>query len=218
MIPEDSNRVPVNRKLLTRFFNKIVIHPDIVFNGVACWIWIAHRDKNGYARFQFAGESNNAHRIAFGMFVRIIPVEKHGDHLCRRPQCVNPVHIDDVLPRINILRGEGVAAKHAKKTHCANGHEFTPENVYTNPKRPNNRCCRACRQISEQKTLTKLRNATAAKPKPTHCKNGHEYTRPAGGPYKHRCLVCMRESAIRQRHKKKLPQIPVYPLYPLNPE
>lgn len=203
MIQDDSNRIPVNRKLLTRFFSKITIHPDVTFNGVTCWIWIAHRNKRGYARFQFAGTNSNAHRVAFGMFVRVIPDTEHGDHLCRRPQCVNPVHIDDVPPRINILRGEGVAAKHARKTHCDNGHEFTPENVYADPKRPNYRCCRACRRVVEQKTLARLRGITAAKPKRTHCKNGHEYTRPAGGPYKHRCLLCMRESAARQRHKLK---------------
>lgn len=33
---------------------------------------------------------------------------------------------------------------HADKSHCVNGHEFTPGNTYTNPRRPGHRICRAC--------------------------------------------------------------------------
>lgn len=30
------------------------------------------------------------------------------------------------------------------RTHCAQGHEFTPENVYRPPSRPSKRMCRTC--------------------------------------------------------------------------
>lgn len=41
-------------------------------------------------------------------------------------------------------RNGGRAAKYVPATHCARGHEWTPENTYYAPKRPNERVCRAC--------------------------------------------------------------------------
>jgi len=201
MIPEDSNRIPVNQELLTRFFSKVRIYPTVTFNGTPCWIWIARVDDLGYGTFQFQGWTQRAHRISFGMFDHIIPNGNHTDHLCRFPSCVNPCHLEDVSPRTNILRGEGNAAKHARKTHCIYGHEFTPENTYVNPRKPLHRNCRACSKIRSKRNNAKLKAINAAKPEPTHCRNGHAYTRPKG-PYKHRCLLCMRESYARQRQKK----------------
>ncbi len=39
------------------------------------------------------------------------------------------IHLEPVTQRVNILRGVGPAAIHAKKTHCSKGHEFTPDNI-----------------------------------------------------------------------------------------
>jgi hypothetical protein len=46
---------------------------------------------------------------------------------------------------VNLMRGEGPAAKAARKTHCKHGHAFTAENtrVYKNIKGPA-RQCRKC--------------------------------------------------------------------------
>jgi hypothetical protein len=50
------------------------------------------------------------------------------------------------------MRGDTIPARHAAKTHCKNGHEFTPENTYI---RPDNggRQCRACNVIQVRRCL-----------------------------------------------------------------
>lgn len=148
---DDSSRIPVNRKLLTRFFSKVRIDPSVTFRGVPCWLWTSQHCAQGYGRLQFNGSNLNAHNIAFGMFVHRIPKGHHADHLCRNRGCVNPVHVDDVPPRINILRGKAPAARHAIKTHCDNGHEFTPENTRHPKRNPSWRECRACMKQSAER-------------------------------------------------------------------
>lgn len=48
----------------------------------------------------------------------------------------------EVLRHLDTRPGTG--GFHRAKTHCARGHEFTPENTYTPPGTAH-RCCRACR-------------------------------------------------------------------------
>lgn len=55
--------------------------------------------------------------------------------------------IGPVTCRVNILRGDGVAAINARKTACKRGHEFTPENTYMNGGR---RVCRTCKRQRER--------------------------------------------------------------------
>ena len=50
-----------------------------------------------------------------------------------------------VRERENVMRGEGVCARNARKTHCKHGHELSPENIYW---RPNGRReCATCKTI-----------------------------------------------------------------------
>jgi hypothetical protein len=44
----------------------------------------------------------------------------------------------------NVMRGEGVWAINARKTHCKRGHEFTEENTV---KRNGTRSCRTCKNL-----------------------------------------------------------------------
>ncbi|WP_396021799.1 HNH endonuclease signature motif containing protein [Bacillus cereus group sp. BfR-BA-01522] len=67
------------------------------------------------------------------------------DHLCRNRKCVNPLHLEQVTQRINLLRGEGMSAENVKKTHCPQGHEYTEENTYIS--KAGSRYCRKCRAM-----------------------------------------------------------------------
>ncbi|WP_353848602.1 HNH endonuclease signature motif containing protein [Cellulomonas sp.] len=91
-----------------------------------------------------------------------IPPGMQLDHLCRVRECVNPLHLELVTQRENILRGESPAAHHARKTHCDHGHEFTPENTYRAPSRPRTRICRACVTESTRRRNAKRRSAARA--------------------------------------------------------
>lgn len=76
------------------------------------------------------GKLYHAHRLAYEIFREPIPNGLVIDHLCKKHDCVNPDHLEPVTNKINILRGTGITAIAALKTHCYLGHEFTTENTY----------------------------------------------------------------------------------------
>ena len=104
----------------------------------SCWRWSGYHTGEGYARLG----SENAHRIAYELYVGPIPAGMQIDHLCRNKGCVNPAHLEPVTQQENISRSENMAARYARRSHCTNGHEYTPENTRLGP--TNNRVCRTC--------------------------------------------------------------------------
>ena len=124
-----------------RFIDKIEVMPS------GCIEWIAGNNGVGYGLFYFGrGVRGYAHRWAYEHYVGPIPDGLHLDHLCRNTKCVNPDHLEPVTCQVNLLRGEGPSAKHAKKTHCPQGHPYSGDNLYTHPTK-GIRYCRACGRI-----------------------------------------------------------------------
>lgn len=113
-----------------------------------CWEWVSpNRVKFGYGRFHLAGVQVMAHRVSWTILRGPIPQNQTLDHLCRNPRCVNPDHLEIVSNKENILRGNSPTAMNARKTHCKQGHEFTPENTrwYTkNNGKYHGRRCKEC--------------------------------------------------------------------------
>ncbi len=134
-----------------RFWAKVDLNGPMHTDGTRCWMWTAARD-HGYASFNFNGRSNGrAHRYAHELLIGPIPDGLEPDHLCRNTACVNPLHLELVTGRENILRGESPTAQNARKTHCKHGHELTPENTYIRP--GNRRDCRVCRRRIQSETI-----------------------------------------------------------------
>lgn len=96
-----------------------------------CWLWTAHISPQGYGQFRFGGRAVCAHRWAYEAMVADIPEGLHLDHLCRVPACVNPYHLDPVTVRENLTRGARGAYMTGEPTRCPQGHERTPENLYS---------------------------------------------------------------------------------------
>lgn len=126
------------------------VHPTVRFwakvdrrGADECWLWNGPRNSEGYGTFYVDGRVPGAHRYAYEQTIGPIPPGLQLDHLCRNTSCVNPSHLEPVTGRENILRGQGVAARNARKTHCKRGHEFTPENTYIFPN-GRWRQCRTC--------------------------------------------------------------------------
>jgi hypothetical protein len=134
---------------LERFFAKVG-GPDA--NG--CWPWLASR-KWGYGCFSLDGGKVQvrAHRYAYEVLVGPIPSGLQIDHLCRNRACCNPDHLEPVTGAVNNLRGEGIAARNARKTHCLNGHEFTSENTY---RVKGGRACKPCQLRRDRERKERL--------------------------------------------------------------
>ena len=113
-----------------------------------CWNWIG-LTLHGYGRFSIGSRADNsrrqiqAHRYSYELLVGPIPTEYQLDHLCGNRRCVNPNHLEPVSPKTNILRGSGITAQNARKTHCPHGHEYTPENTIVT--KAGSRKCKVCR-------------------------------------------------------------------------
>jgi hypothetical protein len=108
-----------------------------------CWLWMAGVNTSGYGWFGYNG-ARTAHGLAYEWLVGTVPHGLQLDHLCRVRHCVNPAHLEPVTQRENIMRGESFGAANARKTHCAQGHEFSPENTYIRVN--GGRRCRKCQR------------------------------------------------------------------------
>lgn len=163
-----------------------------------CWLWLGAKTGNGYGLFWDGIRLVAAHRWRYQQVHGPLDKSITLDHLCRARSCVNERHVEPVTNRVNVLRGVGVSAENARKTHCLRGHELTGENVYL---RGNRRHCRQCR-------LERERNERRAKPgfKPhssqrTHCPKGHRYegdnlyVAPDG---RRSCRACQRAKGARR--------------------
>lgn len=70
------------------------------------------------------------HRLTYTFFVAEVPAGLDLDHLCRNRACCNPWHLEPVTRFVNAnrgLRARGYGFR--DRTHCKNGHEYTPEST-----------------------------------------------------------------------------------------
>src|SRR5665213_2474194 len=119
-----------------------------------CWLWNGALDTHGYGCLGYQNRRWLAHRLARVLCGRELPKAPfEPDHLCRVRNCVNPDHQEIVTNRVNNLRGTGAAARHARKTHCKNGHALSGTNLYRYPNR-NKRGCRTCTRSSHARNIS----------------------------------------------------------------
>lgn len=139
-----------------RFLSKIVKVPR------GCWLWVGKKSWNGYGQFAIGHQRQvYAHRWSYAKFRGPIP-EKHDiDHLCRCRLCVNPAHLEAVTRRENLLRGDTITARHAAKTHCPQGHEYSDSNTY---RFRGLRYCRICRSAHQKASVARIKERIARNP------------------------------------------------------
>lgn len=116
-----------------------------------CWEWQGSRSKLGYGRVNWGGHAVNrlVHRVIWELLVGPVPAGLELDHICRNPPCCNPWHLEPVTHKVNLRRGKW---PQKERTHCPQGHEYTPENTYAPPSRPNARYCKACHRMRYART------------------------------------------------------------------
>lgn len=110
----------------------------------ACWPYLG-ATSYGYGRHivdTTTKATRAAHRLAYESVHGPVPDGLVLDHLCRNRGCCNPAHLEPVTSGENTRRGYAPAAINARKTHCKNGHELTPENLCDQA--DGRRRCRIC--------------------------------------------------------------------------
>lgn len=138
-------RVAPRKPVLDRLMEKVIWNGD----EDECWEWQGGKNDSSYGLLRVDGREAYAHRVSYELFVGPIPDGLEIDHLCRRPNCVNPAHLEAVSHRENILRGTSPAAVSAAKTHCSKGHPLSGPNVYM-PQR-GGRQCRTCTREGQRR-------------------------------------------------------------------
>ena len=130
-----------------RLWEKVIPEP---MSG--CWLWLGYRNEDGYAvaHIRIPGERKRiyrVHRLFYELTYGPIPAGREPDHRCRVRSCVNPAHLEIVTTKENVLRGEGITARNARKTHCSYGHALKNENLLIVSRRDQRtyRICRICR-------------------------------------------------------------------------
>ena len=101
----------VGMPLEERLLGKMDVDPS------GCWEWNAGRNRKGYGNIKVAGKDLRAHRVAYEVWVDLIPDGMQVMHICDNPPCINPDHLRvgtnkdnaddrDAKGRQRVLRGE----------------------------------------------------------------------------------------------------------------
>lgn len=160
-----------------------------------CWLWHGATNRTGYAiqgRRAPHSKSQLVHRFTFEHAYGALPGGTELDHKCRVRACCNPLHLEPVTHRENVVRGA------VKKTHCIRGHELAGDNL-----RPTERGvrCRACSNADSAERKRKTYQPRKRKLKAA-CKYGH--------PLRHNgqrqvCDACQRGRSRRHRNDRANP-------------
>lgn len=133
----------LDQRLPQRFWDKVTPEPNS-----GCWLWTGAQHARGYGHLAWGnGKNRRAHRVAWEAANGPVPAGLELDHVvCDTPSCCNPAHLRAVTHQQNVTRARTGWRQQAEKTHCKNGHEFTPENTRIVDGRYPERACRACRR------------------------------------------------------------------------
>lgn len=124
-----------------------------------CHIFRGGRDSLGYGQVRIDGKMVRVHQHIWQTVNGPVPAGLELDHQCRVPPCCNEDHLRAVTHQVNCTEnivGAGWQLE-AAKTHCPQGHEYTPTNTYRNPN--GHRKCRACRKNKRHRRTAECREA-----------------------------------------------------------
>lgn len=189
---------------LARFWSKVRVgKPN------ECWEWTGARNRTDYGKFKVRSyQLELAPRLAWQLgTTEQIPPRLHCCHTCDNPPCCNPAHLfigtnaDNMRDKIAKGRAK---PPYQGRTHCARGHELTPDNI---KKKRGTKLCRTC-YLDRQRGNDRKRYVHTTLRDADHCQRGHPMT-----PDNVRvncqgtrlCRICDR--ARRQKYRDTNPEI-----------
>jgi hypothetical protein len=190
--------------ILQRLLGRMVHRVD------ECWIYPGYCNKvTGYGNATYEGRRIEAHRATYEMLIGPVPGGLELDHLCRVRACCNPLHVEPVTHRVNLLRGESPSAHQAKQTHCLHGHELAGDNLWRDKR--GRRYCIACRNHRSREYYYGCEPPPIREDRDTHCAHGHPWTEETEYRTKAGARVCRKCQTIhmrawRDRHRRIVAQ------------
>ena len=136
-----------------------------------CWLWTGGQFRpSGYGIFNIGRAPFLAHRVAYAIAHPGVSFSgSQIDHLCHDETCivqpcphrlcVRASHLAIATARGNTLRGNGLSALNARKTHCPAGHPLSGPNLSVTCGR---RVCKTCRRESSRRYRARLYAAAAS--------------------------------------------------------
>lgn len=143
--------MPPRRKTLEEFFWSRVEKTE------TCWFWVGRKMTFGYGDIQLyaGGPRTSSHRASWEINVGPIPNGMFVLHKCDNPPCVNPDHLFLGTQKDNLLDARKKGRAYTldsrwmlQKTHCPQGHEYSPENLRKNDR--GWRLCKICHAALER--------------------------------------------------------------------
>lgn len=131
-----------------------------------CWNWLRHT-VDGYGIKRFRGRDWKMHRISAVLFLGFDP--RSGLqvlHRCDNRRCFNPKHLfigtNDDNVKDKVSKGRQGDTHPRLATHCKQGHEYTPDNIYIGPNVEYRRC-RQCMRVTRRKKYLRAVKRAAEK-------------------------------------------------------
>jgi hypothetical protein len=152
MRPEvTSDNIQFGHVALDRLPAAIRDHIAIQSNG--CWLWTGVKLSTGYGTVRWQSKQWRAHRLVWTLTNGPIPEGLDVLHHCDTPLCVNVITCLFLGTDKDNHQDKAKKGRHwqQKKTHCPQGHAYTPENTYIPPS--GGRHCCICKGISPRKVV-----------------------------------------------------------------
>lgn len=140
-----------------RSIKEILFENRKIDSITGCWLWTGSAQR-GYGQVHINGKNFRVHRLSYEEFIGPLTQLCLHKTTCPNKRCFNPEHLYEGDDFQNMQDMATINHPKLSKTHCRNGHEYTPENTYRCGMKKDCKICMKARDIigNEKKRLKRL--------------------------------------------------------------